>query len=170
VRRFFRVDRERSRPPALPEAWSKHGPRSTLYERSRKLGTSGRRAGRTGLAVGRAAVGRDVAGTRACGSSRSASKGDATAQSVSREFRRQMIGVLAFNSARSARPRAPEPAIHSDRRADRTVLQRKQAEKCCAKARALPQLTELSSDWYWEQDENFRFHDGFRNLHRRSGR
>src|SRR5260370_42210026 len=49
-------------------------------------------------------------------------------------------------------------------------VQRKEAEEVLRESEErFRNLTALSSDWYWEQDENFRFTMVSDNLHRRLG-
>jgi len=95
--------------PAFAEAWRQARASFDLYIEPRQAGGRTSRASgwpeRSGQS-GEPMWGRpDVARDRACGSSRSPIKRDARRIRVFlREFRRKVIGVLAFTSARSAGP------------------------------------------------------------------
>ncbi len=71
----------------------------------------------------------------------------------------KVIGVLAFFSRDQRRP--DERLLASARMIGSQAgqfLQRKQAEEALRESEARYRaLTELSTDWYWEQDENLRF-------------
>src|SRR5262249_10045749 len=71
----------------------------------------------------------------------------------------KMIGVLAFNSREIRDPdEGLTQAIHVIGAQIGQFLKRKQAEGVLRESEErFRDLTELSSDWYWEQDENFRF-------------
>jgi diguanylate cyclase (GGDEF)-like protein/PAS domain S-box-containing protein len=83
----------------------------------------------------------------------------------------KMIGVLAFNSREIREPdEGLLQAIPVIGAQIGQFVQRKQAEEILRESEErFRNLTELSSDWYWEQDENFRFTMFSDNLHRRLG-
>ncbi len=82
------------------------------------------------------------------------------------------IGLLAFNSRRVRKP--DQNLLQATRVIGCQIgqfLQRKQAEEVLRRSEErFRRLTELSSDWYWEQDENFRFTMLSANLSRRMKR
>jgi diguanylate cyclase (GGDEF)-like protein/PAS domain S-box-containing protein len=84
----------------------------------------------------------------------------------------KVIGVLSFNS-REVRP-PDEPLLHAIRVLGSLVgqfLKRAETEETLRRSEErFRHLTELSSDWYWEQDENFRFTQVSENLSRRTKR
>jgi diguanylate cyclase (GGDEF)-like protein/PAS domain S-box-containing protein len=81
------------------------------------------------------------------------------------------IGVLSFSSSEIREP--DEGLMQAIRVIGAQIgqfVQRKQAEDVLRESEErFRNLTELSSDWYWEQDENFRFTMFSDNLHRRLG-
>jgi diguanylate cyclase (GGDEF)-like protein/PAS domain S-box-containing protein len=81
------------------------------------------------------------------------------------------IGVLAFNSREIREP--DEHLLRAIRVIGSQIgqfVQRKQADEVLRESEErFRSLTELSSDWYWEQDENFRFTMVSDNLSRRIG-
>ena len=84
----------------------------------------------------------------------------------------KVIGVLSFNS-RSVRPPDEQllQAISVIGSLVGQFLQRADAEEFLRRSEErFRRLTEMSSDWYWEQDENFRFTLVSDNLARRTKR
>ena len=81
------------------------------------------------------------------------------------------VGVLSFSSSEIREP--DEGLMQAIRVIGAQIgqfVQRKQAEEVLRESEErFRNLTELSSDWYWEQDENFRFTMVSDNLRRRIG-
>jgi diguanylate cyclase (GGDEF)-like protein/PAS domain S-box-containing protein len=71
----------------------------------------------------------------------------------------EVLGVLAFNSRQVRKP--DEALLQATGVIGSLIghfLRRKQAEQVVRESEErFRRLTELSSDWYWEQDENYRF-------------
>jgi diguanylate cyclase (GGDEF)-like protein/PAS domain S-box-containing protein len=71
----------------------------------------------------------------------------------------EVLGVLSFNSRQVRKP--DEALLQATGVIGSLIgqfLRRKQAEEVTRESEErFRRLTELSSDWYWEQDENFRF-------------
>jgi len=171
--RFFRVDDEAG---ALhfAEFWSKPGPQFDVYiERSRKIvytpgvGLAGK-VWQSGEPMWVADITRDA---RVWQQAIAVEAGMHGAFVFPVNSEGKMIGVLAFNSREI---RDPDEhlmrAIHVIGAQIGQFVQRKQAEEVLRESEErFRNLTELSSDWYWEQDENFRFTMVSDNLHRRLG-
>jgi diguanylate cyclase (GGDEF)-like protein/PAS domain S-box-containing protein len=81
------------------------------------------------------------------------------------------IGVLTFNSRETREP--DEHLLQGIRAIGAQIgqfVQRKQAEEVLRESEErFRSLTGLSSDWYWEQDENFCFTEVSENLRQRTG-
>src|SRR5258707_6190560 len=80
-----------------------------------------------------------------------------------------MIGIIAFNSS-EIRDRDEQlmQAIQVIGAQIGQFVQRKEAEEVLRESEErFRNLTELSSDWYWEQDETFRLTMVSDNLHKR---
>ncbi|HET7766102.1 MAG TPA: diguanylate cyclase, partial [Burkholderiales bacterium] len=171
--RFFRVD-ENAGVMRLAEFWSKPGPQFDLYiERSRRVtytpgvGIAGI-VWQTGEPLWVADVEHDSRASRKTIASEAGMHG-AFVFPVNTEGK--TIGVLAFNSREIREPdEGLLQAIHVIGTQIGQYLQRKEAEEVLRQSEErFRNLTELSSDWYWEQDENFRFTMFSDNLHRRLG-
>jgi PAS domain S-box-containing protein len=170
--RFFRVDEETGT-MRFAEFWAKPGPQFDLYiERSRKvtydpgIGLLGV-VWKTGEPLWVADVARDPRASR---------------KTIASEAGMHSAFVFPVNSgkdhrrARLQQRRIREPdenlleAIHVIGAQIGLFVQRKQAEEILRESEErFRNLTELSSDWYWEQDESFRFTMFSDNLHRRLG-
>jgi diguanylate cyclase (GGDEF)-like protein/PAS domain S-box-containing protein len=171
--RFFRVDEEAG-VLRFAEFWSKPGPQFTLYiERSRRvtytpgIGIVGI-VWKTGEPLWVADVEHDPRASRKTIASEAGMHG-AFVFPVNSEG--NTIGVLAFNSREIREPdEGLLQAIHVIGAQIGQFLQRKLAEEVLRRSEErFRSLTELSSDWYWEQDENFRFTMFSDNLQRRLG-
>jgi diguanylate cyclase (GGDEF)-like protein/PAS domain S-box-containing protein len=171
--RFFRVN-EDAGVLRLAEFWSKPGPQFDLYiERSRRVtytpgvGIAGI-VWQTGEPLWVADVEHDPRASRKTIASEAGMHG-AFVFPVNSEGK--TIGVLAFNSREIREPdEGLLQAIHVIGTQIGQFLQRKGAEEVLRQSEErFRNLTELSSDWYWEQDENFRFTMFSDNLHRRLG-
>src|SRR5690349_20335204 len=172
--RFFRVD-EDAGVLRFSESWAKPGPQFKLYvERSRDvtykpgIGIAGK-VWQSGEPMWVSDVTQDA---------RTAQKKIAVEAGMHGAFvfpvnsEGKMIGVLAFNSRDIREPdEGLMQAIHVIGAQIGQFVQRKLAEEVLrGSEERFRNLTELSSDWYWEQDENFRFTMVSDNLHRRIGR
>jgi diguanylate cyclase (GGDEF)-like protein/PAS domain S-box-containing protein len=171
--RFFRIDEE-ARTMRFAEFWAKPGPQFDLYiERSRKV-TYDPGVGllgvvwKTGEPLWVADVARDPRASRKTIASEA---GMHSAFVFPVNSGGKIIGVLGFNSGEIREPDENlVEAIHVIGAQIGLFVQRKQAEEVLRKSEErFRNLTELSSDWYWEQDENFRFTMFSDNLHRRLG-
>ena len=171
--RFFRVDDEAG-VLRFDEFWAKPGPQFDLYiERSRKVtyepgvGLIGV-VWKTGAPLWVADVGRDPRASRKTIASE-AGMHSAFVFPVSSGGK--IIGALGFNSREIREPDENLlEAIHVIGAQIGQFVQRKQAEEVLRQSEErFRNLTELSSDWYWEQDENFRFTMFSDNLQRRLG-
>ena len=171
--RFFRVDEEAGL-LRFDEFWSKPGPQFDLYiERSRKVtyepgvGIIGV-VWKSGEPLWVADVARDPRASRKTIANEA---GMHSALVFPVHSGGKIIGVLGFNSREIREPdEALLEAIHVIGAQIGLFVQRKRAEEVLRDSEErFRSLTELSSDWYWEQDENFRFTMFSDNLHRRLG-
>ena len=169
--RFFRTDEEAG-VLLFAESWSKPGPQFDLYiERSRKV-TYAPGVGlvgvvwQTGEPLWVADVARDPRASRKIIANEAGMHG-AFVFPVSSGGK--IIGVLGFNSREIREPDENLlQAIHVIGSQIGQFVQRKQADEVLRESEErFRSLTELSSDWYWEQDENFRFTMVSDNLSRR---
>jgi PAS domain S-box-containing protein len=171
--RFFRTDEEAD-VLRFAEFWAHPGPQFDLYiERSRKVTyTSG--VGLVGLVwkTGEPLWVADVAqDPRASRKTIADEAGMHGALVFPMNSGGKIIGVLVFNSREIREPdEGLLQAIHVVGAQIGQFVQRKLAEEVLRRSEErFRNLTELSSDWYWEQDENFRFTMFSDNLHRRLG-
>jgi len=171
--RFFRYD-EDAGVLRFAEFWSIPGPQFDLYiERSRKVtyapgvGLIGV-AWQTGEPLWVADVARDPRASRKTIANEAGMHGAFVFPVNSGE---KTIGVLGFNSREIREPDENLlQAIHVIGSQIGQFVQRKQADEVLRESEErFRSLTELSSDWYWEQDENFRFTMVSDNLARRIG-
>ncbi|HZT64035.1 MAG TPA: EAL domain-containing protein [Burkholderiales bacterium] len=171
--RFFRIDEEAG-VLRFAEFWTQPGPQFDLYiERSRKVTyTSG--VGlvgvvwKTGEPLWVADVAQDPRASRKTIANEAGMHGALVFPMSSGG---KIIGVLVFNSREIREPdEGLLQAIHVVGAQIGQFVQRKLAEEVLRNSEErFRNLTELSSDWYWEQDENFRFTMFSDNLHRRLG-
>jgi diguanylate cyclase (GGDEF)-like protein/PAS domain S-box-containing protein len=171
--RFFRAD-EDAGVLRLAEFWSKPGPQFDLYiERSRRVtyapgvGIAGI-VWQTGEPLWVADVAQDPRASRKTIASEAGMHGAFVFPVNSGG---KIIGVLGFNSREIREPDENLlQAIHVIGSQIGQFVQRKQADEILRESEErFRSLTELSSDWYWEQDENFRFTMVSENLSRRIG-
>jgi diguanylate cyclase (GGDEF)-like protein/PAS domain S-box-containing protein len=171
--RFFRTDEEAG-VLRFAEFWTKSGPQFDLYiERSRKVtyvsgvGLIGV-VWQTGEPLWVADVERDPRASRKTIANEAGMHG-AFVFPVSSGGK--IIGVLGFNSREIREPDENLlQAIHVIGSQIGQFVQRKRADEVLRESEErFRSLTELSSDWYWEQDENFRFTMVSDNLSRRIG-
>src|SRR5499427_1379745 len=171
--RYFRVDEEAGT-LRFAEFWAKPGPKFELYiERSRKVtyepgvGLLGV-VWKTGEPLWVADVARDPRASRKTIASEA---GMHSAFVFPVNSGGKIIGALGFNSSEIREPDENlVEAIHVIGAQVGLFVQRKQAEEVLRQSEErFRSLTELSSDWYWEQDENFRFTMFSDNLQRRLG-
>jgi len=171
--RFFRVDEDAGM-LRFAEAWAMPGPQLDLYiERSHTVtykpgvGIAGK-VWQTGDPVWVADVTQD---SRVSQRSIAVEAGMHGAFVFPVNSEGKMIGVLAFNSREIREPdEGLLQAINVIGASIGQFVQRKQAEEVLRESEErFRNLTELSSDWYWEQDENFRFTMFSDNLHRSLG-
>jgi diguanylate cyclase (GGDEF)-like protein/PAS domain S-box-containing protein len=171
--RFFRID-EDAGVARFAEFWTKPGPQFDLYiERSRNVtyipgvGLVGI-VWQTGEPLWVADVAQDPRTSRKTIADEAGMHGAFVFPVNSGG---KIIGVLGFNSREI---REPDDnllqAIHVIGSQLGQFVQRKQADDVLRESEErFRSLTELSSDWYWEQDENFRFTMVSGNLSRRIG-
>ncbi|HUL91661.1 MAG TPA: EAL domain-containing protein [Burkholderiales bacterium] len=171
--RFFRAD-EDAGVLRLAEFWTKPGPQFDLYiERSRKVtyapgvGIAGI-VWQTGEPIWVADVEHDPRASRKTIANEAGMHGAFVFPVNSGG---KIIGVLGFNSREIREPDENLlEAIHVIGSQIGQFVQRKQADEILRESEErFRSLTELSSDWYWEQDENFRFTMVSDNLSRRIG-
>jgi diguanylate cyclase (GGDEF)-like protein/PAS domain S-box-containing protein len=171
--RFFRTD-EDAGVLRFAEFWAQPGPQFDLYiERSRKVtytpgvGLVGV-VWKTGEPLWVADVAQDPRASRKTIANEAGMHG---ALVFPLNSGGKTIGVLAFNSHEIREPdEGLLQAIHVVGAQIGQFVQRKVAEEVLRRSEErFRNLTELSSDWYWEQDENFRFTMFSDNLHRRLG-
>ncbi len=159
--RYFRADEEAG-VLRFAESWSKPGPQSDLYmQRSREV-TYARGVGlsgivwRSGEPVWVADVTRDARVAQRTITLEAGMHGAFIFPLISEG---KTIGVLSFNSREIREPN--EHLLQAIRTIGAQIgqfVQRKQAEEVLRESEErFRSLTELSSDWYWEQDENLRF-------------
>ena len=171
--RYFRAD-DKAGVLRFAEYWTKPGPSYDLYiERSHNV-TYARGVGLTGIVwesrepVWVSDIARDP---------RVAQKAMTVDAGIHGAFvfplisEGKTIGVLTFNSREIREP--DEHLLQGIRAIGGQIgqfVQRKQAEEVLRESEErFRSLTELSSDWYWEQDANFRFTMVSENLQRRIG-
>jgi len=171
--RFFRID-EDAGVLRFAEFWSKSGPQFDLYiKRSRNVtytpgvGLVGV-VWQTGEPLWVADVARDPRASRKTIAHESGMHGAFVFPVNSGG---KLIGVLGFNSREIREPDENLlEAIHVIGSQIGQFVQRKQADEILRESEErFRGLTELSSDWYWEQDENLRFTMVSDNLSRRIG-
>jgi diguanylate cyclase (GGDEF)-like protein/PAS domain S-box-containing protein len=171
--RLFRVDEEAG-VLRFAEFWAKPGPQFDLYiERSRSVtytpgvGLMGV-VWKTGEPLWVADVARDPRASRKTIANEAGMHGAFVFPVNSGG---KIIGLLSFNSSEIRQPDENLlEAIHVIGAQVGQFLQRKLAEEVLRRSEErFRNLTELSSDWYWEQDENFRFTMFSDNLQRRLG-
>src|SRR5690349_8105948 len=171
--RFFSVDEEAGL-LRFAEFWAKSGPQFDLYiERSRGItyrpgqGIAGK-VWQSGEPLWVADITQDARVSQKTIAIEAGMHG-AFVFPVNSEGK--MIGVLAFNSREIREPdEGLMQAIHVIGAQIGQFVQRKLAEQVLRESEErFRNLTELSSDWYWEQDKNFRFTMFSDNLHRRLG-
>ncbi|HTQ76305.1 MAG TPA: EAL domain-containing protein [Burkholderiales bacterium] len=171
--RFFRIDEE-ARVLRFAEFWAKPGPQFDLYiERSRKVtyapgvGILGA-VWQSGQPLWVADVVRDPRASRKTIANEA---GMHSAFVFPVNAGGKIIGALGFNSGEIREPDENLlEAIHVIGSQIGQFVRRKQAEDVLRQSEErFRNLIELSSDWYWEQDENFRFTMFSDNLHRRLG-
>ena len=159
--RFFRIDEEAG-VLRFAEFWSKPGPQFDLYiERSRNV-TYAPGVGligvvwQTGEPLWVADVARDPRASRKVIANEAGMHGAFVFPVISGG---KIIGVLGFNSREIREPDENLlQAIHVIGSQIGQFVQRKRADEVLRESEErFRSLTELSSDWYWEQDENFRF-------------
>jgi len=171
--RFFRVDEEAGM-LRFAESWAKPGPQFALYiERSHDVtykpgvGIAGK-VWQSGEPLWVADI---IADARVSQRAIAVEAGMHGAFVFPVNSEGKMIGVLAFNSREIREPdEGLIQAIHVIGAQIGQFVQRKLAEEVLRESEErFRNLTELSSDWYWEQDKNFRFTMFSDNLHRRLG-
>ena len=171
--RFFRVDEEAG-VLRFADSWAKPGPQFDLYiERSQSItykpgvGIAGK-VWQSGKPIWVADISQD---SRVSQRSIAVEAGMHGAFVFPVNSEGKMIGVLAFNSREIRDPdEGLTQAIHVIGAQIGQFVQRKVAEEVLRDSEErFRNLTELSSDWYWEQDEDFRFTMFSDNLHRRMG-
>ena len=171
--RFFRVD-EDAGVLRFDEFWTRRGPQFDLYiERSRSVtyvpgvGLIGV-VWQTGEPLWVADVERDPRASRKTIANEAGMHGAFVFPVISGG---KILGVLGFNSREIREPDENLlQAIHVIGSQIGQFVQRKRADEVLRESEErFRSLTELSSDWYWEQDENFRFTMVSDNLSRRIG-
>jgi diguanylate cyclase (GGDEF)-like protein/PAS domain S-box-containing protein len=172
--RYFRAD-DKAGVLRFAEYWTKPGPSYDVYiERSRDV-TYARGVGLTGIVwesrepVWVSDIARDPRVAQKAMTLEAGIHGAFVFPLISE---RKTIGILTFNSREIREP--DEHLLQGIRAIGAQIgqfVQRKQAEEVLRESEErFRSLTELSSDWYWEQDENFRFTMVSENLQQRIGR
>ncbi|MGB5082102.1 MAG: EAL domain-containing protein, partial [Burkholderiales bacterium] len=171
--RFFRADEEAG-VLRFSEFWSRPGPqfdryiehsRALTYPRGRGLAGS---VWKSGTPIWIANITRDTRASQRAIAAEAGMRGALVFPVISEE---KALGVLSFSSQEIREP--DDYLLQAIRVIGSQIgefLRRKRAEEVLRESEErFRSLTELSSDWYWEQDENFRFTKVSDSLQRRIG-